>query len=149
MHFDLPAQQLVGTHGTLPVGPQDEVTHKLAMLIEGQCEGLGPSQAAGKYGYTKQRYFQLLHAYQALGSIALCSKPRGPKRHYRRTGELVRQVIRHRFLDPAASPEVIAQKLRQTGFVISIRSVERVIAEYGLQKKTLRLSPSSRTRRDD
>lgn len=142
MQFDLEACKLVGAHGELPVVDQDEITRKLAMLIEGQCEGLGPSQAADKYGYTKQRYYQLLHAYQECGSLALGSKPRGPKRNYRRTDELVRQVIRHRFLDPEATPDVIAQKLSQTGFVISRRSVERVIAEYGLQKKTLHLPPS-------
>jgi hypothetical protein len=45
-------------------------------------------------------------------------------------------VIRHRFLDPQISPEVIAQKLVQCGYPISTRSVERVISEYGLQKKT-------------
>ena len=140
MKFDLQTQRLVGAQGELPVDLNDEVTRKLAMLIEGQCEGLGPTQAAEKHGYTKQRYFQLLHAFKELGSVGLTSKPRGPKRNYRRTDELVRQVIRHRFLDPDASPEVIAQRLQQTGFVISIRSVERVIAEYGLQKKTLRLS---------
>jgi hypothetical protein len=55
---------------------------------------------------------------------------------------LVRQVIRYRFLDPEASADVIAQKLRQTGFVISTRSVERVIGDYGLQKKTLSMSSS-------
>ena len=69
------------------------------------------------------------------------NKARGPKKKYRRTDELQRQVIRHRFLDPDASAEVIAQKLRQTGFVISTRSVERVIAEYGLQKKLYKFSP--------
>ena len=145
MELDQNAQQLAGEHGTLPLVEQDDVTKKLAMLIEGECEGLGPSQAAKKYGYTKQRYFQLLHAYQEQGSVALCNKQRGPKRNYRRTDELVRQVIRHRFLDPEASTEVIAQKLRQTGFAISIRSVARVIAEYGLQKKTLLLSSKRRT----
>jgi hypothetical protein len=147
MRFDSHAQQLVGEHGTLPLVQNDEVALKLAMLIEGQCEGLGPSEAARKYGYTKQRYFQLLHAYLDLGVAALLSKARGPKRNYRRTDELVRQVIRHCFLDPEASAEVIAQKLRQTDFTISTRSVERVIAEYGLQKKTLRLPPAKRTSR--
>jgi transposase len=147
MKFDQKARRLVGNEGSLPVIASDEITRKLAMLIEGQCEGLGPSQAARKHGYTKQRYYQLLHAFQAQGSAALCSQPRGPKRNYRRTGELVRQTIRHRFLDPEASPEVIAQKLRQTGFVISTRSVERVIAQYGLQKKTLQLSSAKRSAR--
>jgi hypothetical protein len=46
-------------------------------------------------------------------------------------------VIRHRFLDPDASAEVIAQKLRQCEWPISTRSVERVIEQFGLQKKTL------------
>ena len=51
---------------------------------------------------------------------------------------MIRLVIRHRFLDAEASAEVIAQKLRQQGNPISQRSVERIIADYGLQKKTLR-----------
>jgi hypothetical protein len=142
MHLDLQSQLLVGEHGSLTVAENDEITRKLAMLIEGECEGLGPSKAAQKFGFSKQRYFQLREAFQKHGAGALHSKTRGPKTNYRRTGELVRQVIRHRFLDPDASAEVIAQKLRQTGFTISNRSVGRVIAEYGLQKKTLPMPPS-------
>jgi hypothetical protein len=140
MRFDPQSSQLLGEQGSLPVAGHDEVTRKLAMLIEGECEGLGPLKAAEKYGYSKQRYFQLREVYKQEGSAGLLSKLRGPKSNSRRTDELVRQVIRHRFLDPQASADVIAQKLRQTGFVISTRSVERVIAEYGLQKKTLSMS---------
>ena len=128
--------RLHGPSGSLPVPDDDEVTRKLAMLYEGQCQGLGPTRAARKFGYCKQRYFQLLHAFEARGAAALKSRKRGPKRPYRRTIEVVRQVIRHRFLDPDASAEVIAQKLRQSGWVISTRSVQRVVEEYGLQKKT-------------
>jgi hypothetical protein len=142
MHFDLQAKSIVGEHGSLAVLEHDEISRKFAMLIEGECEGLGPVKAAEKHGYTKQRYFQLRKAFQQDGALALLSRVRGPKTKYRRTSELQRQVIRHRFLDPDASAEVIAQKLRQTGFVISTRSVERVIAEYGLQKKTLSMSSS-------
>ena len=140
MLLDLTSHALVGEHGSLLVIPDDEITLKLAMLIEGECEGLGPLKAAEKYGYSKQRYFQLRELFLRQGAQALQSKPRGPKRKYRRTDEIVRQVIRHRFLDPEASADVIAQKLRQTEFVISTRSVERVIAEFGLQKKTLSVS---------
>jgi transposase len=145
MRFDQRVHGIVGDHGTLKASQGDEISQKLAMLIEGECEGLGPTKAAEKFGYTKQRYFQLRKAYQEEGALGLLSKVRGPKTNYRRTGELERQVIRHRFLDPLATAEVIAQKLRQTGFVISRRSVARVIAEYGLQKKTLSMSPTSRT----
>jgi hypothetical protein len=129
---------LTGPAGSLLVLPNDEITLKLAMLFEGDCEGLGPLEAARKFGYSKQRYFQLRHLFLEKGAIALQSKTTGPKSNYRRTDELVRQIIRHRFLDPDISPEVIAQKLGQTDHPISIRSVERTIADFGLQKKTLR-----------
>lgn len=145
MRFDLRTHMLIGDGGTLKLADDDEIARKLAMLLEGECEGLGPLQAAEKYGYSKQRYFQLRDVFTQHGALGLLSKKRGPKTPYRRTDELQRQVIRHRFLDPHASVEVIAQKLRQTGFTISTRSVTRVITEFGLQKKTLSMSPSPAT----
>jgi hypothetical protein len=143
LHYDTQLLQLVGPAGSLAVAPTDEITRKLAMLIEGECQGLGPLAAAQKYGFSKQRYFQIRNAFLAQGASALQSQRRGPKRPHRRTDEVVRQVIRARFLDPEASAEVIAQKLRQAGFLLSTRSVERVLADYGLQKKTLSLPTAS------
>lgn len=137
MHFDPASHQLLGPAGSLQVPPDDELTRKLAMIIEGDLEGLGPLAAAAKFGFSKQRYFQLRAAFLERGATALLSGKRGPKTRSRRTDEVVRQIIRQRFLDPEASAAVIAQKLRQTGLPISTRSVERVIAEFGLQKKTL------------
>jgi transposase len=141
VHFDLPAHRIIGPAGELPVRADDLVVSRLAMLIEGQCEGVGAAQAAEKLGLSKQRYFQLLKLYREYGSAGLRAHKPGPKRNYVRTHEVVRQVIRHRLLDPDASVEVIAQKLGQAGFPVSTRSVVRVIEEYGLQKKTLSLPP--------
>lgn len=135
---------LYGPAGSLPVRENDEITLKLAMLVEGQCEGLGSSEAAKKFGYTRQRYYQILEQFKNLGAEGLKSHKTGPKSHYRRTQEVVRQIIRYRFLDPNLSPEVIAQKLNQNGFPLAIRSVERVLAEYGLQKKTSPLLSDNR-----
>jgi transposase len=139
VQFDMPAYRIIGPAGELPVLPDDLVVSRFAMLVEGQCEGLGAAKAAEKLGLSKQRYFQLLKLYREHGSAGLQSHKPGPKRNYVRTDELVRQVIRHRFLDPDATVDVIAQKLRQAGFEVSTRSVVRVIEEYGLQKKTLSL----------
>ena len=50
MHFDQQRHVLVGEHGSLRMLEGDEVSHKLAMLIEGECEGLGPTRAARKHG---------------------------------------------------------------------------------------------------
>ena len=141
--FDLKSRTLVGPTGRLEIPEDDEVSYKLLMLIEGECEGMGPVQAAEKFGYSKQRYFQLRAAFGQRGALALHSQKRGPKTNYRRTPEVVREVIRHRFLDPEASAEVIAQKLVQSGWAVSIRSVERVLADYALQKKTPHVPPPS------
>ena len=141
MQFDIPAHRIVGPAGELPVLPDDLVVSRFAMLIEGQCEGIGAAKAADKLGLSKQRYFQLLKLYREQGSTGLQGHKPGPKRNYARTDEVVRQIIRHRFLDPDATVDIIAQKLRQAGLLVSTRSVVRVIEEYGLQKKTLSLPP--------
>jgi Ca2+-binding EF-hand superfamily protein len=74
-------------------------------------------------------------AYEEKGSQGLMDKSRGPKINSKRTKEMEKQIIRHRFLDPEASSQVITQRLQQAGNNISQRSVERTINEYGLQKK--------------
>jgi transposase len=137
--------QCEGPKGALPIADDDHVARKLAMLFEGQCLGLGPTKAANKYGYSKQWYFETLHAYLENGSAALMPKTRGPKTNYVRTENVVTQVIRHRFLDPDANCAVIAQKMKQTGIKVSQRSVERIINEHGLQKKTLPVSSQGST----
>jgi transposase len=142
VHLDLPALRIIGPAGALPIRQDDEIAMRLAMLLEGQCEGLGAAKAAEKHNLSKQRYYQLLRLFNEQGCPGLQSRTPGPKHNYVRTDEVERQVIRHRFLDPDASVEVIAQKLRQSGVVISTRSVDRVIEKFGLQKKTLSL-PSS------
>ena len=141
MIYQLAERRIVGPAGDLLVAAADAVTSRLLMLIEGQCEGLGPALAAQKYGLSRQRYYQVQKQFQENGVLGLVSQKRGPKSNSVRTDEVERQVIRHRFLDPDASVDVIAQKLRQSGFEISTRSVERVIEKYGLQKKTPSLPP--------
>ena len=147
MSFEVTQKSFVGPRGTLKIAPGDEVSFKLAMLIEGECGELSPKGTARKYGFSRQRYFQLRAAFLEKGALGLVGRKRGPKTNYRRTGEVLCQVIRHRFLDPDASSDVITQKLRQCGFVISKRTVDRIFAEFGLQKKTLQVSPRPRTRR--
>jgi transposase len=137
-----------GPNGSLPISENDHVARKLAMLFEGQCLGLGPTKAARKYGYTKQWYFKMLHDYLENGTAALIPKPRGPKTNYVRTENVVTEVIRHRFLDPDATCAVIAQKMKQTGIKVSQRSVERIINEHGLQKKTIQVSTQGSTAKD-
>ena len=142
MQFDIPTNRVFGPAGELVIRPDDVAVQRFVMLVEGQCEGLGAVKAAEKLGLSRPRYFQLLKLYHEHGIAGLQPHKTGPKRNSVRTPEVVRQVIRHRFLDQDASVEVIAQRMCQSGLPISTRSVDRIIEEYGLQKKTLSL-PSS------
>lgn len=141
MNYDLSQHRIVGPTGNLVIPPNDPITPRLLMLIEGECEGLGRMRAAQKHGLSRQRYYQLHKQFQEQGALGLPDQKRGPKTNYVRTDEVERQVIRHRFLDPDASVDIIAQKLRQAGFAVSTRSVERVVEKYGLPKKPLSLPP--------
>ena len=137
--FDPSSNQLRGPAGSLSIDPSDVMTCRYLMLQEGLCLNTNVSAVAKKYGYCRQRFYQLLDRFKKGGMAALETQKTGPKAKSRRTDQAVRQVLRQRFLDPDSSVDVIAQKLNQTLFPMSVRSVNRVIADYGLQKKTLRL----------
>jgi transposase len=130
---------LVGPAGRLDLPEADPILIKLGMLYAVCCAGHSVTATAHDYGYSRQRLYQLLTAFRTQGLDALRAHKRGPHGPSRRPPATVHEIIRHRFLDPEASPAVIAQKLRQTGVAVSIRSVERTLQEYGLQKKTLGL----------
>lgn len=135
--------RIEGDHHHLNIDKDDKLAVKLAMLFEA-CS-IGVQAAITKYGYTEQRYYQLRNLFNEHGVDGLKDKARGPKTNRVRTDEVVNQIIRHRFLDPNASPAVITQKMRQNGYKISQRSVERTITEYGLQKKTPQIKPQTGT----
>lgn len=135
MHRNVPDKIFKGaTH--LKITSDDPVAWKLSMLIEAATSPVDKiEEIAKKYGYTREHFYVIKKAFEENGSSGLIDKPKGPKSDYKRTGEIKKQIIRHRFLDPEASCEVIAQKMQQEGKSISQRSVERTINEYGLQKK--------------
>lgn len=118
------------------IDQMDSLSMKLSMLIEGHCT-IGVYEALKKYGYTEQRYYQLLVKYQEGGAQALIDNKPGSDKQPVRTKDIVNQIIRLRFLDPFSSAGVIAQKLNQIGHKVSKRSVERTITQYGLQKKRM------------
>jgi hypothetical protein len=145
MIYQITTDAFIGPHGSLSIDAKDEVARKFAMLVKGECGPDGPSRVAEEFGFSRQRYFQLRTLFQKQGAAGLVSQRRGPKSNYRRTREVVCQVVRYRFLDSDISAEVIAQKLRQNDFSISTRSVDRILADFGLQKKTLSIPTRSAT----
>lgn len=121
---------------SLKIEPSDTVAWKFTMLLKASITNEKTiEQIAREFGYTREHFYVIKKQYEEGGSQALLDKPKGPKSNYRRTKEIEKKIIRHRFLDPDANCEVIAQKMNQTGDQISQRSVERTISEYGLEKK--------------
>jgi transposase len=118
------------------IDQKDNLAMKLSMLFEGHCT-IGVKEAIKKYGYTEQRYYQLLAKYQEFGAQALIDKKSGSDKQPVRTKDVLNQIIRLRFLDPFSSAGVISQKMNQIGMKVSKRSVERTITEYGIQKKRM------------
>jgi transposase len=141
LHFDIQSGQIIGPAGALPVAASDQQAARFLMLVQGECLNQNITEVAEQFGLSRQRYYQLLDDYLAHGLAALEPQKTGPKTNYRRGDEVVRQILRYIFLDTSASAEVITQKLQQAGFPISLRTVQRVISDYGLQKKTLRAQP--------
>ncbi len=137
MDFDRESRTFSGPGGMFKILEGDEASYKLAMLITGECESIGPSKAAELFGFSRQRYFQLRSDYMEKGVEGLLNKKRGPKSYDRRTDEAIVQIVRQSFRNPDASTEAIAKKLQQSGYRISKMSVARVIADYGLHKKQL------------
>lgn len=127
---------LEGPSGTFTIKTDDYMSRNIAMLIENECFGTTVTKIAKKYGITRSRFYQIKDEYKKKGEEGIIEKKRGPKGNSIRTETIINQIIRYKFLDPNTTSEVIAQKLRQTGYNISVRSVERTITEYGLQKKT-------------
>jgi len=74
--FDLKNHAMVGTGGLLSVREDDEITRKLAMLIEGECEGLGPLQAAKKFGLAMASTNSCVRSRSTVCSL---SHPRPPQ----------------------------------------------------------------------
>ncbi len=126
-----------GASGYLPILPNDELTRKLAMLIIGKCGCESIERIAAKYGYTQQRYFQLRAQFLEKGAKALISSKRGLKPSSELDQNVICRIIRMRFLNPRIGTSAIVQVLQKQGYHISRRMVERVIAKFGLEKRSL------------
>ena len=79
--------------GSLPISDSDPLASRFLMLVEGECLDDNVAAIAQKYGYCRQRYYQILHAFQQGGLPALQPQKTGPKSNYRRTDQAVRQIL--------------------------------------------------------
>ena len=61
--YDPQKSILIGPGGTLPILPSDQASLKMAMLLQGECTEIGPTQAAKIFQYSKSRYYQIRETF--------------------------------------------------------------------------------------
>ena len=71
LQFNPAAHQLTGPAGSLAIAPDDALARRFLMILEGQCLQENIVTTAKKYGCCRQRYYQLLEAFQHGGVAAL------------------------------------------------------------------------------
>ncbi|MDK8497821.1 helix-turn-helix domain-containing protein, partial [Corynebacterium accolens] len=110
----------------------------LAIVKAVRGQKRSPSQVAKQFGISRQRVYQILHAFDAGGTDAIAPKSRAPRTHPQAVPDTVckdiitirKQLTRHG-LD--AGPETIAYHLQQDGKrVLSTSTIRRILRKEGL-----------------
>ncbi len=134
----IPANEIRGPGGVLPLRPQDEATIDLVMLIEGETSGRSLDDVLGQYGRSRSTYYEKLRRFRENGLEGLLSRPPGPRSPWRRPLEVVRFIVTTRLRHPDRSAGAIADSLARLGHRVSIRSVERTLTQFGLTRHLAR-----------
>ena len=130
----MPAREIKGPGGSLPVRAEDEVALDLVMLIEGETSGRPLSLVLSDFGRSRSTYYEKLRRYSEQGVAGLVSRPPGPRSAWRRPLEVVRFIVTSRLRDPDRGAGQIAEDLGRVGHVVSVRSVERTLTQFGLTR---------------
>lgn len=121
----------------------------LAIVKAVRGQKRSPSQVAKQFGISRQRVYQILHAFDAGGTDAIAPKSRAPRTHPQAVPDTVckdiitirKQLTRHG-LD--AGPETIAYHLQQDGKrVPSTSTIRRILRKEGLITPAPKKKPKS------
>lgn len=129
-----PAHEIRGPGGVLPLGPHDEAALDLVMLIEGETSGKPLEAVLREYSRSRSTYYEKLRRFRTEGVAGLLNRPPGPRSAWRRPLEVVRFIVTTRLRHPERTAAEIAQDLARIGHVLSVRSVERTLTQFGLTR---------------
>jgi transposase len=131
-----PLREITGPGGTLVLRPDDEVVLDLVMLVEGETSGRDLDEILGHYGRSRSTYYEKLRRFREEGLEGLRPRPPGPRNAWRRPLEVVRFIVTARLKDQTRSAADIAADLARQGRVVSVRSIERTLSQFGLTRPT-------------
>lgn len=128
------AHEIRGPGGVLPLLPQDDAAIDLAMLIEGETSGRPLDEVLRQYGRSRSTYYEKLRRFREGGLEGLLSRPPGPRSPWRRPLEVIRFIVTSRLRHPELGATAIAEELGRLGHIVSARSVERTLTQFGLTR---------------
>jgi transposase len=111
------------------------------MLIDGETSGRPLVEVLSEFGRSRSTYYEKLRRFREQGVAGLLLSPPGPRTAWRRPLEVVRFIVRARLKDPHRRATSIAGDLLRNGHVVSVRSVERTLNQFGLTRTAPRLPP--------
>lgn len=135
--------EIKGPGGSLPLPPGDEAATDLAMLIAGETSGRPLDEVLAEFDRSRSTYYEKLRRFREQGLEGLHARPPGPRSPWRRPLEVVRHVVTTRLRDPGRTPAAIAAELAALGHTVSVRSVERTLAQFGLTRQRAGRAPGS------
>jgi transposase len=133
-----PSHEIKGPGGSLRLRKDDEAVLDLVMLIEGETSGHDLEEVLAKYGRSRSTYYEKLRRFREQGFEGLQARPPGPRAPWRRPLEVVRFVVTSRIRHPERSAAAIAEDLARQGHLVSVRSVERTLTQFGLTRVSAR-----------
>jgi transposase len=133
-----PAHEIKGPGGVLPLRPDDEAALDLVMLIEGETSGRALDDVLREFGRSRSTYYEKLRRFRDGGIEGLLARPPGPRAPWRRPLEVVRFIVTARIRNPDRGASAIVDDLARLGHVVSVRSVERTLKQFGLTRQPAR-----------
>lgn len=119
--------------------PEDKAQVKYEMLRHREVERAPLEVSCREFGFTRESYRHLLERFRSEGMGGLFERKRG-RRNPLKANDQVRRVLRHEHArDPSLGAEALARLCHeQSGVSISRRTVYRVLADGGAEKKKRR-----------
>jgi len=125
----------------LPQGffdPRDKVQVKYEMLRAHEVDGESVSEAAPRFGYTRESFYTSKERFETEGIPGLVDRKRGRKGPEKLTEEILEFLRQSKRQDPRLSGVRLCEMVRERyGVELHKRTVEKAIAgSVGGQKKT-------------
>jgi transposase len=111
--------------------PHDRAQVKYEMLRAQRAEGVSVAQACRRFGFSRESFYQISHAFNQKGFSSLLPKKRGRKGPVKLKGEVLAFALEKRTENPEIDPGQLAVQIAQRFGV----DMHRTTVMRGIKKK--------------